>query len=154
MEIFRLGGRILQITGIICEYNPLHLGHQKQLHLIRANDPDGAIVCLMSGNFVQRGHPAVFDKMTRAKAALLCGADLVLELPLNGALSSAEGFAQTGVRILGSFCDALCFGAETADKAALMGLAKVLLSPQFRLALRTELETGCSFPAARQRATK
>ena len=70
-------------TGIICEYNPLHLGHKKQLDLIRATDPDGTIVCLMSGNFVQRGKPAIFDKMVRAKAAVLSGADLVLELPVH-----------------------------------------------------------------------
>ncbi len=142
----------MNITGIICEYNPLHLGHKKQLDLIRAHSPEGGIVCLMSGNFVQRGHPAVFDKLTRAKAALLSGADLVLELPLNAALSSAEGFAQGGVRILGGFCDSLCFGGETGDKQALMGLAEALLSPDFREILKKELETGCSFPAARQNA--
>ena len=84
------------ITGIICEYNPLHKGHKKQLDWIRAADPDGVIVCLMSGNYVQRGKPAVFDKMLRAKAAVLCGADLVLELPIGYALSSAEGFAAGG----------------------------------------------------------
>jgi len=142
----------LQITGIICEYNPLHLGHKKQLDHIRANDPEGGIVCLMSGNFVQRGHPAVFDKLTRAKAALQSGADLVLELPVNAALSSAEGFAQEGVGILGGFCHKLCFGAETGDEAALTGLAKALLSPAFQTHLKAQLETGCSFPAARQRA--
>ena len=142
----------MQITGIICEYNPLHLGHKKQLDTIRSADPQGGIVCLMSGNFVQRGHPAVFDKLTRARAALLCGADLVLELPLNGALSSAEGFAQTGVKILGGFCDQLCFGAEVPDKAALTSLAGALLSPEFRQTLRAELDTGCSFPSARQKA--
>ena len=71
----------MKITGIICEYNPLHLGHKKQLDLIRAENPDGGIVCLMSGNFVQRGMPAILDKSVRAKAAVLAGADLVLELP-------------------------------------------------------------------------
>ena len=60
----------MAITGIICEYNPLHLGHQKQLDIIRSGDPDGGIVCIMSGNFVQRGKPAIFDKMRRAEAAL------------------------------------------------------------------------------------
>ena len=129
MEFFHNGGNILQITGIICEYNPLHLGHKKQLDWVRAQNPEGGIVCLMSGNFVQRGHPAVFDKLTRAKAAVQCGADLVLELPLNAALSSAEGFARGGVRILGSFCDRLCFGAETNDERTLVALAEALLCP-------------------------
>ena len=78
----------MQITGIICEYNPLHLGHQKQIRYLRSRGD--AVVCLMSGNFVQRGHPAIIDKMTRAKAAVACGADLVLELPVQYALSSAE----------------------------------------------------------------
>ena len=68
----------MKIVGIICEYNPLHLGHQKQFRHIRETfDEDTAIVCLMSGNFVQRGAPAIVDKMVRAKAAVLCGADLV-----------------------------------------------------------------------------
>ena len=142
----------MKITGIICEYNPLHLGHKKQLDLIRAENPDGGIVCLMSGNFVQRGMPAIFDKTVRAKAAVLAGADLVLELPVVYALSSAEGFAAGGVRILSGFCDALCFGAETNDTQQMMGLAKALLSADFSAALRQELDKGLSFPAARQEA--
>ena len=81
------------ITGIICEYNPFHNGHKKQLNAVRASDPEGTVVCLMSGNFVQRGAPAILDKTHRAKAAILCGADLVLELPVTYALRSAEGFA-------------------------------------------------------------
>ena len=73
----------MKIVGILCEYNPLHLGHARQIRKIREqNGPDTAVVCLMSGDFVQRGHPAVFDKMRRAKAALQAGADLVLELPV------------------------------------------------------------------------
>lgn len=142
----------MNITGIICEYNPLHLGHIKQLDQVRTQFPDGGIVCLMSGNYVQRGKPAIMDKSLRAQAAVLCGADLVLELPLTASLSSAEGFAAEGVRILGGFCDTLCFGAETGDKAALMAAAKALLSPALSDALRTELDKGVSFPAARQAA--
>ena len=140
------------VTGIICEYNPLHLGHKKQLDAVRSADPDGGIVCLMSGNFVQRGAPAVFDKGLRAKAAVLSGADLVLELPVTAALSSAEGFAAAGVEILSRFCDQLSFGAENADSAALMSTAKALLSPAFSAHLRAQLDRGLSFPAARQAA--
>lgn len=142
----------MKITGIICEYNPLHLGHKKQLGSIRAADPDGIIVCLMSGNYVQRGHPAIVDKSIRAKAAIMAGADLVLELPITAALSSAEGFASEGVRILSNFCTHLCFGAETADTALLMQTAQALFSERFPILLRQQLDQGLSFPAARSKA--
>jgi len=143
----------LKTVGIICEYNPLHLGHRKQIHQIRRIcGDDTAVICLMSGNFVQRGTPAIFDKSIRAEAAIRCGADLVLELPVEYALSSAEGFAAGGVRILGHFCDHLCFGAETADLQALTDTAAALLSDAFSPVLKEELEKGMSFPAARQAA--
>ena len=142
----------MDVTGIICEYNPLHLGHKKQLDIIKATHPDSGIVCLMSGNYVQRGMPAIMDKSLRAQAAIVCGADLVLELPVTASLSSAEGFAREGVRILGNFCNRLCFGAESADKDTLMATAQALLSPDFSIALRTQLDKGLSFPAARQAA--
>ena len=88
----------MTIVGIICEYNPFHRGHRKQFSEIRQRfGADAAIVCLMSGNYVQRGAPAVFDREVRARAAMLCGADLVLELPVTASLSSAEGFASAGV---------------------------------------------------------
>lgn len=143
----------MQTIGVICEYNPFHLGHKKQIDTIRAHfGQDATIICLMSGNFVQRGHPAIFDKMTRAEAALLCGADLVLELPIPYALSSAEGFAAGGVAILSKLCTHICFGAEDADPQTLMQIAAALLSPQFKDALRTHLDAGLSFPVARQQA--
>ncbi len=143
----------MTITGIICEYNPLHLGHKKQLDTVRAlHGPDCGIVCLMSGNFVQRGAPAIIDKSLRARAAVLSGADLVLELPITATLSSAEGFAAQGVAILSALCHDLCFGAETKDPAALMHTARALLSPNFSLSLRSQLDKGLSFPAARQQA--
>ena len=140
------------VTGIICEYNPLHLGHKKQIDTVRAADPEGIIVCLMSGNYVQRGKPAIVDKSARAKAAILAGADLVLELPITAALSSAEGFAAEGVRILSHFCTHLCFGAETADADTLMATAGALLQPDFSAFLQAELDKGLSFPAARAKA--
>ena len=143
----------MEITGIICEYNPFHLGHRKQLDIIRqSKGDDSGIVCLMSGDFVQRGHPAILDKSLRAKAAVSCGADLVLELPVTAALSSAEGFAARGVEILSLFCDNLCFGAEESDSAALMNIAEALLSKNFPPLLRSHLDKGLSFPAARQAA--
>jgi predicted nucleotidyltransferase len=143
----------LKVIGIICEYNPMHRGHQKQIDLIkRTFTEECGIVCIMSGNFVQRGAPAIVDKGLRAKAAVLSGADLVLELPVTAALSSAEGFAAEGVRLLAPFCDYLCFGAETADADALQRTAEALLSPHFSPVLRTQLDQGLSFPAARQAA--
>ena len=142
----------MKITGIICEYNPLHLGHKKQLDHIRAAFPDGGIVCLMSGNYVQRGQPAIIDKMHRAEAAVRCGADLVLELPVTAVLSSAEGFAAKGVEILSPFCNTLCFGAENADIENILLTARMLLSDEFPLHLREDLDKGKSFPAARQAA--
>ncbi len=140
-------------VGIICEYNPLHLGHQKQIQRIRAEfGPETAIVCAMSGNFVQRGMPALFDKSLRAEAAVRCGADLVVELPVTAALSSAEGFAAGGVQVLSQVCDVLCFGAETGEKETLWHTARTLLSEDFSPLLRQELEKGMSFPAARAAA--
>ena len=143
----------MKIVGIICEYNPLHLGHAKQIRWIREKlGADTAIVCLMSGNFVQRGMPAIFDKQLRADAALQAGADLVLELPITRVLSSAEGFAAGGVEILGKFCDYLCFGSESGDEPGLMATARALLDDNFPEKLKEALKTGCSFPAARQKA--
>lgn len=140
----------MEAIGIICEYNPLHLGHKKQLDAVKAAFPDAGIVCLMSGNYVQRGAPAVLDKSLRAEAAILSGADLVLELPVTASLSSAEGFAREGVRILGGFCNRLCFGTESAGADTLMRTAEALRSPAFSEKLRVELDKGLSFPAARQ----
>ena len=140
----------MSITGIICEYNPFHKGHQKQIDYLRAQGH--SVVCLMSGNFVQRGHPAIFNKMARASAAVACGADLVLELPVQYALSSAEGFAGGGVEILSRLCDFLCFGVETADETTLMNTAKTLLTQDFSEKLRLQLDKGLSFPAARAEA--
>ena len=143
----------MKTIGIICEYNPFHNGHKKQIdHIRTVFGEDCTIVCLMSGSFVQRGHPALLEKSLRAEAALICGADLVLELPVTYALSSAEGFAAGGVKILSQFCDVLCFGAETGNQVELMNTAKVLLSDGFSRVLREKLETGISFPAARQAA--
>ncbi len=145
----------MKIVGIICEYNPLHLGHKKQIDQVRSEfGEDTAIVCAMSGNYVQRGQPAVIDKSVRAKAAILSGADLVLELPVTTSLSSAEGFAAGGVKVLSRICDTLCFGAETANRDTLLQTAQALLSPAFSPILREYLESGKSFPAARQEALR
>ena len=140
-------------VGIVCEYNPFHRGHRQQIGIIREKfGAETGIICAMSGNYVQRGHPAVFEKTLRAEAALRCGADLVVELPVTTALSSAEGFASGGVAVLSKLCDGLCFGAETADPDLLEQTAQTLLSADFPPLLRRELDKGRSFPAARQAA--
>ena len=141
----------MNTVGIICEYNPFHNGHAKQLSAI-----NGVTVCLMSGNYVQRGEPALLDKYTRAKSAVLCGADLVLELPLTYAISSAEGFARGGVEVLTRLgcIDRLCFGSESGEVDIIMSTARLLLTELFRAALRSELASGVSFPRARQNAVE
>lgn len=142
-------------VGIICEYNPFHNGHKKQITYIRSLlGADTTVVCLMSGNYVQRGEPALFDKQTRAKAAVLCGADLVVELPVTAALSSAEGFAMRAVQIFEklSGVDYLCFGSECGELQKIQQTAEALQTEQFSNALRESLQSGISYAAARQKA--
>lgn len=145
----------MKTVGIICEYNPFHHGHQRQLGLIREQlGPDCSVVCVMSGNYVQRGMPAMWDKYTRAEAAVACGADLVLELPLTKVLQSAEGFARGGVDVLSrlGIVDHLCFGAEADDSEKLIALAQKLDEPQCRSKLLEALAQGLPYAAARQQA--
>ena len=147
----------MRTAGIICEYNPFHNGHQHQLEAVRQRlGPDTALVCVMSGNYVQRGEPAMFDRLLRARAAVDCGADLVLELPLTACLDSAEGFAAAGVSILRRLgaVDTLAFGAETGTVGTLMRLADCLLSPELSPALRRQLDAGLPFPKAREKAAE
>ncbi len=134
--------------GIVCEYNPLHNGHVKQLGQFEST------VCLMSGNFVQRGEPAIVDKYVRARAAVECGASLVLELPITYALSSAEGFADGAVEIFSRLgcIDGICFGSESGDINNIMSTARNLLHPNFSDFLREALAEGVSFPTARAKA--
>ncbi len=137
--------------GIVCEYNPFHRGHAKQIAFVNGQ---GASVCLMSGNYVQRGEPAILDKYVRAKAAVLGGANLVLELPLTYAIASAEGFADGAVEIFTRLgcVDALCFGSESGDLEQHRCTAELLRSADFPEYLHRELERGLSFPKARQLA--
>lgn len=143
------------VAGIIAEYNPLHMGH---VHLLwetrRLLGPDCAVVCVMGGNFMQRGDLALVNKRARAMAAVRSGADLVLELPLPWAVSSAEGFSQGGAETLAAtgIADRLVFGSESGDAVPLERLAAALLSPKFSPLLKRELVRGDSFAAARQRA--
>lgn len=141
----------MSVIGIVCEFNPFHNGHK---HLIDSVKKQGdIIVCVMSGNFVQRGEPAIFPKEIRVKAALLNGADIVLELPFVYATSSAETFAHNAVKILDSFgCDKIAFGTENANINNLNKIVDVLTDEKFDMELKKCLETGESYPSARQTA--
>lgn len=145
----------MRVVGIVTEFNPFHNGHALLLERAReAMGEDTAVVCCMSGDFVQRGEAAVWSKFARAEAAARCSADLVFELPLPWALSSAEGFARGGVGLLAALgvVDCLCFGSECGETEPLERAAEALLSPALAAELRRELESGIPFAAARQRA--
>ena len=146
----------MRTVGVICEYNPFHRGHLTQFRQIRTLfGEDAAIICLMSGNFVQRGECAVFDKLVRASAAVDCGASLVLELPVTGALRSAEGFARCGVEILDALgVETLAFGSESGETENFLCLASAMDTPEYNAALRAALASGQSSPAAREAAAK
>lgn len=118
----------MKICAIICEYNPFHNGHLYQLHEAKRLSGADTVVCIMSGNFVQRGEAAIIDKFTRAKHAVLAGADAVIELPTIFATSNAELFAKGAIKLLSSIpsITTLCFGAESASKAAFYTAAKLL----------------------------
>ncbi len=145
----------MKTVGIVAEYNPFHKGHA--LHIAKTREivgEDAAIVCVMSGNFIQRGEPAIFAKHTRAEAALYGGADLVLELPLPYVLASAEKFAMGAMAILDSLgcVDYVSFGSESGNTQELKEAAQILLREDFGEVLRDELRVGVSFAEARQRA--
>ena len=121
----------MRSVGIVCEYNPFHLGHKHQIDTLKKMGYD-CIVCAMSGNFVQRGEPSIADKYTRAKMAVLDGADLVVELPFPFSCLSAEGFATAGVHVLSSLgVDAISFGSESDDLSRLERMADATASVEF-----------------------
>lgn len=146
----------MKTVGVIAEFNPFHNGHA--YFLKKAKEITGADFCIaiMSGNFVQRGVPAIFDKYKRTQAALANGVDLVLELPAIFSTSSAEAFAKGAVSILNSLgiVDYLCFGCETKDFSILTNAMSVLVdeSAPFRTILKEHLSKGVSYPMARSAA--
>lgn len=143
------------VIGIVAEYNPFHNGHALHLEETRAMlGADSPIVCVMSGDFVQRGTAAVYSKFARAEAAVRCGVDLVLELPLPWSLASAEGFARGAVGLLGGLgvVTHISFGSECGEIEPLHRVAEALLDPSLGADIRAELAEGVSFAVARQRA--
>lgn len=146
----------MNIVGLITEYNPFHNGHkyhiEKALELTRAD----AAVVVMSGDFVQRGTPAIMPKHLRAQAALLSGASVVLELPVCYATGSAEYFALGAVSLLEQLgcVNSICFGTESGDLKPLQEIADIICEEpaEYKTALQNYLRSGCSFPIARQKA--
>ena len=143
----------MRATGIIAEYNPFHNGHKYHLETSRKLTGADYTVVVMSGNFVQRGVPALLSKYDRAGMALRNGADLVLELPAFYACGSAEYFALGAVSLLDKLgvVDSLCFGSECGDIDALSKAGRFLADEpeEYRLRLNALLEQGHSFPTAR-----
>ncbi len=145
----------MAIYGIIAEYNPFHNGHLYQINAIKQSDPEAKIVVAMSPNVVQRGDFALFDKWTRARAALICGADLVLEIPSTFALATAERFAFGGVSALDSIgIDKLCFGSESGNLQALTDAVALLEDAEVKEILKKYLSEGNTFAKARSLAVK
>jgi predicted nucleotidyltransferase len=146
----------MNVSAIICEYNPLHQGHKYQIEKTKEITKCDGLVVLMSGNFVQRGEPAIIDKWLRTKMALNNGVDLVIELPSLYALSSAEFFAHGAVSILHnmSVINSLCFGSECGDIFPLMKIANILIKEpeSYRKSLKEYLNFGLPFPRARSMA--
>lgn len=145
-----------KVLGIICEYNPFHNGHLYQLNeSIKKVNPD-YVVCIMSGNFVERGNTALINKWARAQMALSCGANIVIELPTIYSISSAENFASGAIKILNSLGSDvyLSFGSECGDISVLDKFADVLYRepPEYITMLNHELSKGLSFPKARENA--
>lgn len=145
-----------RVLGIIAEYNPFHNGHL--YHIAKSKQETGAqyVVAVISGNFVQRGNTSIVNKWTKARMALLNGADLVIELPTVYSISSAENFAEGAIKILNSLgiVDTLSFGMEAKDISTLNNIANVLYSEpkEYVTILSHELKKGNSFPKARENA--
>lgn len=145
-----------KVLGIVAEYNPFHNGHLYHLEKSKQETGSNYVVAIMSGNFTERGNTALIDKWSRAEAAIRCGVDLVIELPVLYSISSAENFAEGAIKILDSLkvVDYLSFGAETSDIEILDKCADVLYHEpkKYKTLLSHELAKGISFPKARENA--
>ncbi len=146
----------MNICGIVAEYNPFHNGHLYQLQKAKELANADYTIIIMGGNFMQRGTPAIMDKYTRAKVALSCGADLVIELPSYYSTGSAEYFALGAVSLLEKLgaVTHICFGSECGDINLLQKIAGILLeeSPEFQNCLQSHLRSGETYPSARTAA--
>lgn len=148
----------MKTIACIAEYNPFHLGHLKHFEYIKNTLKADNLIVIMSGNFTQRGEPAVLDKYARAKHAVIAGADVVIELPTVFATSNAETFAKGAIKILSSLnaIDGICFGVESGTKEEYIELATMLNdeSKEYKKALKDCLEKGVSLAKAKFEALK
>lgn len=148
----------MNVLGIVVEYNPFHNGHIYHIEKSKAVTGCDAVVCVMSGNFIQRGEPAIINKFARAEIALKNGVDLVLELPLPFASSSAETFGFGAVKILDGIgiVDCISFGSEHGETAALEHIADILVKEpsEYKSELKKQLASGLAYPVCRQNALK
>ncbi len=139
----------MNITGVVAEYNPFHMGHEYQLKKARKLSSCDGIAVVMSGNYVQRGEPAIIDKFKRAEAAVYGGADIVIELPMPFSFQNAEMFAMAAVRELKKLpVSNLSFGCECTDISLLEKTASVQLDAEFNNELKCEIKKGMSYPKA------
>lgn len=137
--------------GIIAEFNPLHSGHK--LLIDTARQSGKPVICVLSGNFVQRGDTAIIPKQKRAETALRCGVDVVAELPVLWSMSTAQNFALGGVsQLLALGCDEIIFGSECGNIEILIKAADVLLSDEFQSLVSQYIKEGTTFAAAREKA--
>lgn len=148
----------MKIAGIIAEYNPFHKGHEYQIAYTKEYLGADYIIIAMSGDYVQRGTPALLPKHIRTEMALKCGADLVLELPVSVSTASAELFAKGGVQLLENLgvVDFLCFGSESGSVSELKSLAAILTAEpeEYKKVLKKQLSQGNTFPSARALAVQ
>lgn len=146
----------MKTLGIITEYNPFHKGHEYMIQEAKRKSGADRVVAVMSGSFVQRGEPAIFDKWTRTEAALRSGVDIVLELPVLFSTANAETFATGAVRMLedAGIVDILCFGSESGNLVAMQEAAKLMTNEteEYQRILKSKLSEGLSFPAAQAQA--
>jgi predicted nucleotidyltransferase len=153
-EILRkLRGNLMKTSGVVAEYNPFHNGHAYQIEQTRQAGVTH-VVAVMSGCFTQRGEPSIMPKAARCHAALLCGADLVVELPLPWACATAETFASGAVAVLNALgcVDVLSFGSECGDAEKIRRIADGIAQTDGSAELKQALSTGVSFPRARELA--
>lgn len=143
------------ITGIVCEFNPFHKGHKYLIDAVKKSEHD-AVICCMSGNFVQRGEFAVYDKFKRAETAIENGADLVIELPTVFSTLSAEGFCRAGIQLIEAtgVADRIAFGAENDSIDVLSDIAEKLNDRSIQAEIANEMKSGISFPKARSNVLK
>lgn len=143
----------MKITGVVAEYNPFHAGHEYQLKMARKLSNCDCIAVVMSGNFVQRGEPAIIDKFKRAEAAIYGGADIVIELPMPFSCQNAEMFALGAMKELKKLhIDSISFGCENDDIKLLEKIASLQLTPEFNSYIKKEMKKGLSYPNSMSKA--